>query len=78
MDRAKKVCFISVNVISSLVLLTDESIASELDADKFLSRIHYYRVRDLIELLAVVQLLPEICKTNGNVCFILQIAEFIS
>ena len=46
---------------------TDESVASELNAEKFLSRIHYYRVRDLIELLAVVQLLPDFCKTNGNV-----------
>ena len=67
MAQAKKVSEKFCAQHTSYLTTTDESVASELNAEKFLSRIHYYRVRDLIELLAVVQLLPDFCKTNGNV-----------
>ena len=41
-----------------------------MNVELVLSRIHFFRVRDLCELLAVVQLLPEFCSTHEKVHFV--------
>ncbi len=44
-----------------------ESGLSELTVEKVLSRIHYYRCHDYIELVALVNLLPDVVRLHPKV-----------